>query len=95
MEELDYEDNFAKFENMTVESNNEVYWAKTDEIVLEWKDQKFTIRIAENSKGGELIWMKAARAKITRGRENAVVAPRPLARRNRQSKRGDTIWEYL
>tara|TARA_R110001592_G_scaffold327303_1_gene608415 strand:- start:1634 stop:1891 length:258 start_codon:yes stop_codon:yes gene_type:complete len=58
MEELDYEDNFAKFENMTVESNNEVYWAKTDEIVLEWKDQKFTIRIAENSKGGELIWMK-------------------------------------
>ena len=58
MEELDYEDNFAKFENMTVESNNEVYWAKTDEIVLEWNDKKFTIRIAENSKGGELIWMK-------------------------------------
>lgn len=58
MEELDYEDDFAKFENMTVESNNEVYWAKTDEIVLEWNDQKFTIRIAENSKGGELIWMK-------------------------------------
>jgi hypothetical protein len=57
-ETLEYEDEYSKFEDMTVESSDEVYWAKTDEIVLEWNDKKFTIRIAENSKGGELIWMK-------------------------------------
>jgi len=47
-----------KFEEMTVESSKEVWWAKTDELELEWNGKKFTIRIAENSKGGELIWMK-------------------------------------
>jgi hypothetical protein len=55
---MEYEDEYTQFEDMTVESSNEVWWAKTDEIVLEWNDQKFTIRMAENSKGGELIWMK-------------------------------------
>ena len=47
-----------KFEEMTVESSKEVWWAKTDELELEWNGKKFTIRIAENSKGGHLIWMK-------------------------------------
>jgi len=55
-EELDFEDD--KFEEMTVVSSDQVYWAATDEIVLDWNDKKFTIRMAENSKGGELIWMK-------------------------------------
>jgi len=54
-EELDFEDD--KFEEMTVVSSDQVYWAATDEIVLDWNDKKFTIRMAENSKGGELIWM--------------------------------------
>ena len=56
-ETLDYEDH-AKFEDMTVESSNQVWWAATDEIKLDWNDKKFTIRMAENSNGGELIWMK-------------------------------------
>ena len=55
-EELDFEDD--KFEEMTVVSSDQVYWAATDEIVLDWNDKQFTIRMAENSKGGELIWMK-------------------------------------
>jgi hypothetical protein len=52
------EDEYTDFEDMTVESSREVWWAKTDEIVLEWKGQKFMVRIAENSKGGEFIWME-------------------------------------
>ena len=52
------DEDYTKFEDMNVESSNEVYWAKTDEIVLQWDNKKFTIRIAENSKGGEIIWMK-------------------------------------
>ena len=55
---MDYDDAYTKFEDMTVESSDEVWWAKTDEIKLEWNGQKFTIRMAENSKGGELIWME-------------------------------------
>jgi|TARA_B110000902_G_scaffold249227_1_gene307174 hypothetical protein len=49
---------YEKFEDLVVESSSEVYWAKTDEIELEWNGKKFTIRIHENSKGGETIWMK-------------------------------------
>ena len=52
------DEDYTKFEDMNVESSNEVYWAKTDEIVLQWDYKTFTIRIAENSKGGEIIWMK-------------------------------------
>lgn len=52
------DDEFTKFEEMTVVSSNQVWWAATDEIELLWNDKKFTIRMAENSKGGELIWMK-------------------------------------
>jgi|TARA_R110000744_G_scaffold14533_4_gene41334 hypothetical protein len=47
-----------KFEEMTVVSSNQVWWAATDEIELDWNDKTFTIRMAENSKGGELIWME-------------------------------------
>jgi len=55
---MEYEDEYTQFEDMTVESSNEVWWAKTDELKLEWNNKKFTIRIAENSKGGEMIWME-------------------------------------
>jgi hypothetical protein len=54
---MEYEDEYTKFEELTVESSDEVWWAKTDELKLEWNGKKFTIRIAENSKGGEMIWM--------------------------------------
>tara|TARA_R110002051_G_scaffold288256_2_gene351040 strand:+ start:564 stop:812 length:249 start_codon:yes stop_codon:yes gene_type:complete len=54
---MEYKNEYKKFEELIVESSNEVYWAKTDEIVLDWEGKKFTIRIAENSKGGEIIWM--------------------------------------
>ena len=52
------EDEYTDFEDMVVESSREVWWAKTDELELEWDGKKFTVRIAENCKGGELIWMK-------------------------------------
>ena len=39
---------YEKFEDLVVESSSEVYWAKTDEIELEWNGKKFTIRIHEN-----------------------------------------------
>jgi len=54
---IEHETEDDKFEEMTVVSSDQVYWAATDEIVLDWNDKKFTIRMAENSKGGELIWM--------------------------------------
>ena len=54
---IEHETEDDKFEEMTVVSSDQVYWAATDEIVLDWDDKKFTIRIAENSKGGEIIWM--------------------------------------
>ena len=55
---IEHETEDDKFEEMTVESSNQVWWAATDELVLDWDNKKFTIRIAENSKGGELIWME-------------------------------------
>ena len=54
---IEHETEDDKFEEMTVVSSDQVFWAATDEIVLDWDDKKFTIRIAENSKGGEIIWM--------------------------------------
>jgi hypothetical protein len=54
---MEYENEYEKFENLIIDSSREVWWAKTDELICDWNGKKFTVRIAENSKGGELHWM--------------------------------------
>tara|TARA_R100001509_G_scaffold157846_1_gene122385 strand:+ start:60 stop:305 length:246 start_codon:yes stop_codon:yes gene_type:complete len=51
------ENEYEKFEDLEVTDKRRVWWATTDEIICDWNDKKFTIRIAETSKGGEIIWM--------------------------------------
>jgi hypothetical protein len=57
---MEYINEYEKFEDLTIESSREVWWAKTDELECDWNGKKFTVRIAENSKGGEIIWMKGS-----------------------------------
>ena len=52
------ESEYEKFENLEVTDKRRVWWATTDEIICDWNDKKFTVRIAETSKGSEIIWME-------------------------------------
>jgi len=49
---------YEKFENLEVTDKRRVWWATTDEINCNWDDKEFTVRIAETSKGSEIIWME-------------------------------------
>ena len=49
---------YEKFENLEVTEKRRVWWATTDEIHCNWDGKKFIVRIAETSKGGEVIWME-------------------------------------
>ena len=49
---------YEKFENLEVTDKRRVWWATTDEISCNWDDKEFTVRIAETSKGSEIIWME-------------------------------------
>jgi hypothetical protein len=58
---MDIETNeYEQFENLWIDSAREVWWAKTDELDVVWDRKKFKVRIAENSKGGEIIWMEGS-----------------------------------
>ena len=57
---MEYINEYEKFEDLTIESAREVWWAKTDELECDWGGKKFKVRVAENSKGGEIIWMEGS-----------------------------------
>jgi len=55
---VEYENEYAKFEDLTIESCDEVWWHTTVELKCEWNGKKFTVRDSENSKGRDFIWME-------------------------------------
>jgi|TARA_R110000765_G_scaffold53828_5_gene107800 hypothetical protein len=54
---METEDEYTKFEDLTIESSNEVWWHTTVELKCEWDGRKFTVRDSENPKGRDFIWI--------------------------------------
>tara|TARA_R100000231_G_C5294333_1_gene155589 strand:+ start:46 stop:291 length:246 start_codon:yes stop_codon:yes gene_type:complete len=51
------ENEYEKFEDLEVTDKRRVWWATTDEIICDWNGKKFTVNLAETSKGSEIHWM--------------------------------------
>jgi len=55
---MEYEDNYAKFRDLTIVSCDEVFWHTVKELKCEWNGKNFTLNNSENSNERELIWME-------------------------------------
>tara|TARA_B100000287_G_scaffold244487_1_gene229909 strand:+ start:534 stop:773 length:240 start_codon:yes stop_codon:yes gene_type:complete len=49
-----------KFEDLEIKDSREVWWQTTRQLECEWNDKKFTVRVVESSKSGEIIWMEGS-----------------------------------
>ena len=49
---------YEKFENLEITDSREVWYQTTRQLECEWNDKKFTVRVVEASKSGEIIWME-------------------------------------
>ena len=49
---------YEKFENLEITDSREVWYQTTRQLECEWNDKKFTVRVVESSKSGEIIWME-------------------------------------
>tara|TARA_R100001015_G_C4629568_1_gene190520 strand:+ start:422 stop:661 length:240 start_codon:yes stop_codon:yes gene_type:complete len=49
---------YEKFEDLEITDSREVWYQTTRQLECEWNDKKFTVRVVESSKSGEIIWME-------------------------------------
>ncbi len=52
------ENEYEKFEDLEITESREVWYQTTRQLECEWNDKKFTVRVVESSKSGEIIWME-------------------------------------
>ena len=52
------ENEYEKFEDLEIKESREVWYQTTRQLECEWNDKKFTVRVVESSKSGEIIWME-------------------------------------
>ena len=51
------ENEYEKFEDLEIIDSREIWYQTTRRLECEWNDKKFTVRVVESSKSGEIIWM--------------------------------------
>ena len=52
------DEDYTKFDELVIETSDEVWWHTTIELKCKWDGKEFVVRDSENPKGREFIWMK-------------------------------------